>query len=113
MKEKTILRKFAKRIKELRKLKKMSQEQLAEKAGLHPTFIGNLERAEKNPTITSLAKIARALNISLSELLTFPDDKKIVDATAKDMDKLVEFVKDALDLAKGYKAEKKTKSDFP
>lgn len=108
MKEKTILRKFAKRIRELRKIKKMSQEQLAEKAGLHPTFIGNLERAEKNPTITSLAKVAKAFNISVSELLTFPDDKKIMDAEVRDIDKLIQFVKDALDLAKSYKAEKKT-----
>lgn len=107
MEKKTILRKFAKRIRELRKIKKMSQEQLAEKADLHPTFIGNLERAEKNPTLTSLEKIARAFNISLFELLAFPDDKKIVDAKVNDIDKLIEFVKDALDLAKTYKVDKK------
>jgi transcriptional regulator with XRE-family HTH domain len=103
MKKITILHKFAQRIRELRKLKKMSQEQLAEKANLHPTFVGNLERAEKNPTLTSLVKIAKALDISLSELLAFPDDKKIVDAKAQDIEKLIEFVKDALDLAKTYK----------
>ncbi len=107
MKENTILRKFAKRIRELRKIKKMSQEQLAEKADLHPTFIGNLERAEKNPTLISLEKIARAFNVSLFELLAFSDDKKIVDAKVQDIDKLIEFVKDALDLAKNYKVDKK------
>jgi HTH-type transcriptional repressor of puuD len=106
MKTITILQKFAKRIKDLRKSHKISQEQLAEKAGLSPTYIGNIERSEQNPTLTSLEKIAKAFSISPGELLTLPDDKKIVDAKIQDIDKLVEFLKDALDKAKEYKKSK-------
>ncbi len=46
----------------------LSQEQLAEKAGVHPTYIGQLERAEKNATLESIEKVARALHISFDIL---------------------------------------------
>lgn len=45
-----------------------SQEKLAEISGCHPTYIGQVERGEKNPTIESIEKIAIALEISLSKL---------------------------------------------
>lgn len=57
------------RIRYYRKQQKISQETLAELATLHPTYIGQLERGEKNATIESLYHIARALNIPLSQLL--------------------------------------------
>ncbi len=41
---------------------------MAERAGLHPTYIGQLERGEKNATLDSISKVAIALNISLSQL---------------------------------------------
>lgn len=46
-----------------------SQEELAEKAGLHNTYIGQLERGEKNATLESIEKVSRALKIPL-EILT-------------------------------------------
>jgi len=46
----------------------LSQEKLAELSGCHPTYIGQIERGEKNATIESIEKIASALNISLSKL---------------------------------------------
>ena len=46
----------------------LSQEKLAELAGFHPTYIGQLERGEKNATIESVAKIAAALHVPLSRL---------------------------------------------
>ncbi|MDE5582942.1 MAG: helix-turn-helix domain-containing protein [Ruminococcus sp.] len=46
----------------------MSQEALAEKCGLHPTYIGQLERGEKNATLESIEKIACGLSIPLSRL---------------------------------------------
>lgn len=85
----------------------MSQEELAEKADLHPTFIGNIERAEKNPTITTLEKIARAFNISLPELLTFPGDQKIATAKTQTLDKALKLLELAKDLAETYEIEKK------
>lgn len=47
----------------------LSQEKLAEKAGCHPTYIGQLERGEKNATLESIDKVASSLNVSLSLLL--------------------------------------------
>ena len=47
---------------------KLSQENLAELAGVHPTYIGQLERGEKNATIESVVKVARALQLPLEEL---------------------------------------------
>jgi len=46
----------------------LSQEKLAELAGCHHTYIGQLERGEKNATIESIEKISSALNVSLSKL---------------------------------------------
>lgn len=47
----------------------MSQEQLAEFSDLHPTYIGQIERGEKNATIESIYKISTALKIPISTLL--------------------------------------------
>jgi len=103
MKEYSVLHKLAKRIKDLRKLKGMSQEILAEKANLHPSLIGKMERGEINPTIISLEKIAKAFNISLAELLSFPDDKNILDADTLLLDKSIEILRQIIEIAKGYK----------
>ena len=46
----------------------LSQERLAELSGCHPTYIGQLERGEKNATIESIEKIAVSLNVPLSKL---------------------------------------------
>ena len=56
------------RIRNYRTQKGISQEKLAELAGCHPTYIGQLERGEKNATLESVEKIASAMDISLSEL---------------------------------------------
>ena len=48
--------------------KELRHEKLAELAGCHPTYIGQLERGEKNATLESVEKIASAMDISLSEL---------------------------------------------
>lgn len=56
------------RIRHYRKKNHITQEQLAEICGLHPTYIGQLERGEKNATIESIYRIALGLNISMSKL---------------------------------------------
>ena len=56
------------RIRNYRTAKGLSQEKLAELSGCHPTYVGQIERGEKNATIESIEKIAVALNISLSTL---------------------------------------------
>lgn len=56
------------RIRNYRTQNRLSQEKLAELSGCHPTYIGQLERGEKNATLESIARIAAALGISLSKL---------------------------------------------
>lgn len=60
---------LAKRVRELRDNKGISQERLGEIAGLHRTYIGMIERAEKNITLVNLDKIAKALGVKASSLL--------------------------------------------
>jgi len=52
----------------LRKARKLSQEQLAERADLHYSMIGSVERGERNITIENLSKIAKGLNVPIREL---------------------------------------------
>lgn len=59
---------LGRRIRNYRTAKGLSQEKLAELSGCHPTYIGQLERGEKNATIESIEKIASALNLPLSRL---------------------------------------------
>jgi len=63
-----ILVQFGKSVREERLRQGLSQEQLAEKAGLHRTYIGMIERAEKNITLENIHKISEALNINLGTL---------------------------------------------
>ena len=60
---------LGKRIRELRKARLLTQEELAELADLHPTYIGGIERGEKNLSIQSLLKIAEGLEIEIKDLL--------------------------------------------
>jgi transcriptional regulator with XRE-family HTH domain len=64
-----ILKKFGNKIREIRKEKGISQEELAFRAGLHRTYIGMIERGEKNITLKNIEKLAVALSVSLKELL--------------------------------------------
>lgn len=60
---------LAKRVRELRDRKGISQERLGEMAGLHRTYIGMIERAEKNITLVNLEKVAKALGVRPSSLI--------------------------------------------
>lgn len=57
------------RVRERRLAQKLTQAQLAEKCGLHRTFIGSVERGERNVALLSLRRIAAALRVSPAELL--------------------------------------------
>ena len=61
--------KFGEKVREIRISQNLSQEQLANLADVHRTYIGMVERAEKNITLVNIEKIANALNISVNELL--------------------------------------------
>ena len=57
------------RIRELRTAHRMTQAQLATSCGLHRTFIGSVERGERNVAILSLRRIAKAMRVPLSDLV--------------------------------------------
>lgn len=69
--DKDLLRKLANRIKELRKIHKITQDELSYRAGIGRSTLGNIETAQNDITFTKINKIAKAFNISLSEFLNF------------------------------------------
>lgn len=68
MHKEPILVLFGRNVQNHRKALGLSQEQLADRAGVHRTYIGMIERAEKNITLVNIEKIAKALNVNISEL---------------------------------------------
>ncbi len=64
------LAEFGKRIAEIRRQGGLIQEQLAEKVGLHRTYIGFIEQGKRNPSIGNIYKISRTLKISLKDLFS-------------------------------------------
>ena len=62
---------FGKRVKECRTNLGISQEELGYMTGLHRTYIGHIERAEKNITLKNIEKIAKSLNIDIKDLFDF------------------------------------------
>lgn len=67
----TDLKRFGQRVRELRLIAELSQEELAERAGLHRTYIGGIERGERNVGVLNLLRLARALRVRPSELLSW------------------------------------------
>lgn len=67
---------FGIRVRQLREQKGISQEQLGYDTGLHRTYVGQIERAEKNITLRNIAKIAKELDVNISELMDFSKIKK-------------------------------------
>lgn len=78
------------RIRFYRKQRKLSQEKLSELSDLHPTYIGQIERGEKNPSIESVYKISQALQIPISKLLEKLDEYQnadiLIESVYKDKD---------------------------
>ena len=64
-----VLRRFGGTLRGFRERRKMSQETLAHHAGLHPGFIGMLERAERNPTLQTIVALGQALDVPPWRLL--------------------------------------------
>lgn len=63
--------KVGKRLSEVRVKRGLTQEKLAHEAGLNRAYVGYIERGERNPSIATIAKLAKALKIEVSELFKF------------------------------------------
>ena len=66
-----IVQKFGKSIRKLREERGISQEKLATRSGVHRTYIGMIERGEKNVTLSSVEKLAKGLGVRVKELMDF------------------------------------------
>jgi transcriptional regulator with XRE-family HTH domain len=62
---------IGKRIQELRKKQKLSQEQVAERAGINSNYVSRIERGMENPTLDMLLKISESLHVGIWEMLDF------------------------------------------
>jgi transcriptional regulator with XRE-family HTH domain len=59
----------------LREQRNLSQEELAARCGMHRTYVGGIERGERNPTVTAIYRLAEALQINGSELLATAEER--------------------------------------
>lgn len=71
MEKEPLLILFGNKIRQERLKRNLSQEDFAELTGFHRTYIGMIERAERNVTLLNVEKFAKALNLSLKDLLDF------------------------------------------
>ena len=70
----TLQRQVGERIREIRLAKGISQEALAHEIGLHRTYVGSLERGERNPSLQVVSRLARLLEVSTDQLLAVDKD---------------------------------------
>ena len=68
MKQNTALRAFGLNVRRQREAQKLTQEALAEKSGLHPTYLSGVERGVRNPSLQILFRLAQGLGSTVSEL---------------------------------------------
>ena len=75
MADSLLIEQFGRRIRELRIGRGLSQEKLAELTGFHRTYIGMVERGERNISLSNLGVFAKAFEMSAGELLTFRQER--------------------------------------
>ncbi|MEN3323549.1 helix-turn-helix transcriptional regulator [Mariniflexile soesokkakense] len=73
-----LLKEFGDRIRHLRTQENLSQEQLSYKTGFHRTYIGMIERGERNISLTNMAIFSKAFNLTIDELLKFDNAKELL-----------------------------------
>ena len=86
---------LGKRIRELRKKKGLTQEELGARAGISYKYLGSIERGLENPSFRHLAKIARALGVELSELFQFHHLEPSRERLLKDINQLLSRMSDS------------------
>lgn len=66
--------KFGRRLRQIRRLKNLTQEQLAEVTGISVEFVSNIERGINAPSFDTLEKLSEVLNVSYADLFDFRDE---------------------------------------
>ncbi len=61
---------FGQNVRRIRQIRGYSQEELAERAGLHRTYVGSVERGERNVSLYNIVTLARALDVPVSDLFS-------------------------------------------
>ena len=64
-----LLDNLARNVRDLRLKNRLSQEQLAEQCGFHRTYIGSIERGERNATLSTLEALSHTLNVSIAQVI--------------------------------------------
>ncbi|MEK4524768.1 helix-turn-helix transcriptional regulator [Paenibacillus sp. FSL H8-0104] len=81
------------RIRDLRKSRDLSQEALAENAGFNPSYIGFIERAERNISLKNLEKIAAALDVGVYELFTYVKEREDLSQDDSNITKIISLLR--------------------
>ncbi|WP_342428613.1 helix-turn-helix transcriptional regulator [Paenibacillus sp. FSL L8-0158] len=92
MEDKEVLKLVGARIRALRKEKGLSQESLGEKGGFHFSYIGQIERGEKNVALINIAKIANALDVNLIQLFAYVNEDIKVTKLENDIQEIVNIL---------------------
>ncbi|MBV9073305.1 MAG: helix-turn-helix transcriptional regulator [Acidobacteria bacterium] len=74
---------LARRLREMRRRRGWSQETMAEKCGLHRTYVGAIERGERNITLDTLHNLANSLGVSAAELISKKHTKRVKENSAR------------------------------
>jgi transcriptional regulator with XRE-family HTH domain len=73
-----LLQEFGNRIRQLRTQENLSQEQLSYKTGFHRTYIGMIERGERNISLVNMAIFAKVFNLTIDVLLKFDNSEELL-----------------------------------
>lgn len=71
----TIIEIIAANVRNIRQSRGLSQEDFADKANIHRTYVSGIERCRRNPTVTVIEAMASALEVAPAKLLSEPDDE--------------------------------------
>ncbi|WP_339276255.1 helix-turn-helix transcriptional regulator [Paenibacillus sp. FSL W8-0426] len=93
--DREVLKLVGARIRALRKERGYSQESLGEKGGFHFSYIGQIERGEKNVSLMNLAKIAESLEVNLIQLFAYIDEDFEVTENEKEIKEIVQLLRDS------------------
>ncbi|WP_337034285.1 helix-turn-helix transcriptional regulator [Paenibacillus illinoisensis] len=93
--DREVLKLVGARIRALRKERGYSQESLGEKGGFHFSYIGQIERGEKNVSLVNLAKIAESLDVNLIQFFAYIEEEFEVTEDEKQIKEIVQLLRDS------------------